>query len=83
MAAEAVGGTDERALDGARKSLRALCEEQLATQQAGALDTAFELYQRGHTLGLRGFIERAYAVVGRPAKLEKRVKKILDDPRVR
>lgn len=83
LAAEAVGGSDERALDGTRKSLRALCEQQLANRSAAALDSAFEMYDRGHHLGLRSSIERAYQVAGRPAKLERRVKKVLSDPRVK
>lgn len=83
LAAEKVGGTDERALDGISKALRALGESQLPKQGLAALNTASELYEHGLTTGLRSLLERAYAAAGRPAKLQKRVKKMLDDPRLK
>lgn len=82
-AAEAVGGADLRARDGLAKSLRALIGQQLGRSSPAALDTAFELYDRGELLGLRPLVEKAYQVAGRPPKLEKRVKRILSDPRVK
>ena len=82
IAALTVGGTDQRALDGIRKSLKALYEKQLPKQAAAALDTALELYDRGETTGLRPLLERAWAASGKPGKSAARVKKALSDPRL-
>lgn len=83
LAAEQVGGTDERALDGIAKSLRMLADQQLPKDPAASLATCFELYDRGLTVGLRDRIVQAFLRAGQPAKMDKRVKKALSDPRLK
>jgi tetratricopeptide (TPR) repeat protein len=79
-AALAIGGTDERAVHGLRRSLRALAETRLAREPLVALEAALDLHDQGERSGLRDLIDRAFRAAGRPAKHARRVKALLADP---
>lgn len=83
LAAEALAGMDDRALDGIAKSLRALMDQQLPKDPAAALTTGFELYDKGHLVGLRERLVQAFLKSGQPKAHDKRMKKILGDPRMK
>lgn len=83
LAAEALAGMDDRAMDGIAKSLRALMDQQLAKDPAAALATGFDLYDRGMVVGLRERLVQAFLKAGQPKAHDKRMKKILGDPRMK
>lgn len=83
LAAEALAGMDDRALDGIAKSLRALMDQQLPKEPAAALATGFQLYDKGMVVGLRERLVQAFLKAGQPKQHDKKMKKILGDPRMK
>lgn len=70
-------------VDGIAKSLRALMDQQLPKEPAAALATGFQLYDKGMVVGLRERLVQAFLKAGQPKQHDKKMKKILGDPRMK